>query len=215
MNRRRALLATTATTSIADNVFVIDEVYFDSVATFYRGEYYSYSSKIEELYNYVDQYFETKVPHDEPVDTLIDTEFNIPLDIYLYDYKLPIINWHAYETINWREIYFALDSTSPLPNGECMLFYNEFRPFIGLLDGGWTFDHIPEPGMEAIIFVEFAKQMGLDVFKIDNYNVSWREEGKVLSISHGLEEYYVYGAYNDEKTGIIEYHDLYPDGGGS
>lgn len=82
-------------------------------------------------------------------------------------------------------------------------------------DGTWEFNYIPTTSVEAILFVEFAKQYGVDAIKIDGYNVFLIDAYTLYIEPEGwiTHFYTVYGANNGDLTGHIQYDDA--GGGGA
>ena len=118
----------------------------------------------------------------------------------MFDYKIPV-NSLLYE-------YGAVgiySSENILPLGWIELSYDMIRCAWGYLDGGWMFDHIPTSRVEAIMFVEFAKQYGVDTILIDNCTVELDEINNKLYIINEKTSYHytVYGKDNGDWTGVI------------
>lgn len=127
------------------------------------------------------------------------------IEIYLFDYKIPINSIEYYSS---SELYIY-SNPNVLPSGCVWLMGGSILYcFLGPFDGGWTFDHIPTTSVEAILFVEFAKQYGVDAIKIDGYNVIFNEGWNLLYIEPEgwiTHSYTVYGANNGDLTGHIQY----------
>ena len=112
---------------------------------------------------------------------------NPNVKIYLYNYEIPLtyIKWISDEL--WIEI--ATD-----------FFYFFITPDSIVGDGmgeGWDFSIIPSNPIKAIMCIEAAKQLGLDIFTINGFTVEWETYGKSLSFMGENICYYV------DDTGYI------------
>ena len=126
-------------------------------------------------------------------------ELNNPdIELYLFDYKIPV-NSLLYE-------YGAVgiySSEKILPGGWIGLSYDMIICNVGYFDGGWMFDHIPTSSVEAIMFVEFAKQYGVDTILIDNCTVELINNKLYIINEKTSYSYTVYGRDNGDWTGVI------------
>lgn len=198
MNRRRALLATT---SIADNVFVIDDITFEEINMWGVSGYDIYIGNINTMNSLrkfvVENGYEYSVHGDYKIDPS-------QLELYLYDYKIPVTDV-SYQ-LNFEFEMHCQEGV--IPTNTIIIHSNNHVSNPSLINGEWTFDHIPTTSVEAILFVEFAKQYGVDAIKIDGYNVSINDGWNRLYIEPKewiTHSYTVYGANNGDLTGHIQY----------
>lgn len=126
------------------------------------------------------------------------------IELYLYDYKIPVSDVVYAPSTNTLDIYYqegdATEHAITMPDDSRVLSISG--------NGTWKFNYIPTTSVEAILFVEFAKQYGVDAIKTSGLmeiTASWNEENKSLYMMKGVAfEYIIYGADNGELTGHIE-----------
>lgn len=142
-------------------------------------------------------------------DMLINGYYKIDssqIELYFYDYKIPA----TYTYCNTLTNLLSIRCQEGVIPGNDILIEAGSHVLGPSSDSVWTFDHIPTTSVEAILFVEFAKQYGVDAITTSGLNVvsaSWNEENKSLYMIQGrgiVSEYIIYGAGNGELTGHIE-----------
>lgn len=148
-------------------MFVIDSITFEEVNIFSVTGYHSKTENINTMNSLKNFFVENGVYNDYYE---LDPS---KIELYLYDYKIPAIQLYYHVRQDVVTIY---SSGGVFPNSYCDIrndntITNSWRS----IDGEWTFDHIPTTLVEAILFVEFAKQYGVDAIKIDGYNVIFDE----------------------------------------
>lgn len=184
-------------------MFVIDSITFVYGHAAGLSWYYVENESFPHIFNTLKEYCIKNGVAEDGFSYIVETP---QVEIYLFDYKIPI-NCIEYYNPGY-ELYIYSD-TNVLPDGYVWLLIGDSTLYCNLspMDGGWTFDHIPTTSVEAILFVEFAKQYGVDAIKTSGLNgisASWNEENKSLYMMKGQLEYIIYGAGNGELTGHIE-----------
>lgn len=201
MDIRRRMINTPPPT--ADNVFVIDSITFEEINMWGVSGYYTFTENINttnSLKNFIV----------ENGDTLRNGYYKIDssqIELYFYDYKIPAIYADCNTLTNSLSIYCQ---KGVIP-GNHILIEAGSHVLGPSSDSVWTFDHIPTTSIEAILFVEFAKQYGADAIKIDGYVVIFDEGWNLLYIEPEgwiTHSYTIYGANNGDLTGYIQYSEV-------
>ena len=182
-------------------MFVIDSITFEEVNMWGASGYDIYIGNINTMNSLRKFIVENGYEYSVNVKYKIDPS---QLELYLYDYKIPITNVEYSPATDTLLIYCQ---EGVAPRNEITLQPNNI--FQGpSIDSLWTFDYIPTTSVEAILFVEFAKQYGYDAIKIDGYNVIFDEGWNRLYLEPKgwiTHSYTVYGANNGDLTGHIQY----------
>lgn len=100
MDRRRALLATT---SIADNVFVIDDITFEEINMWGVSGYDMYIENINTIKSLKNFIVENGYMPTNSTYYKIDPS---QIELYLYDYKIPVSDVEYSHLTNTLDIYY-------------------------------------------------------------------------------------------------------------
>ena len=177
-------------------MFVIDDITFEEVNMWGVSGYYSKTENFNTI-NSLKNFFIENGDYNGHVCELDSSK----IELYLYDYKIPATTLYYYPQNNQFLIY---GSEGVFPYNTCNINGNTITNNGISMDGAWTFDYIPTTSVEAILFVEFAKQYGVDAIKIDGYSVNWYEEDKIIDICvQNTPIYHIYGAGNGQLSGMI------------
>lgn len=194
----------------ADNVFVIDSITFEECSVF--GTLFGYYSITGNL-NVIESLGTFIIENGNIISSsTTHTAYEIDpsqIELYLYDYKISINRLKYYTYTNASPILEIYSPHGILPKNMVYINSSGYIMRNAGMDGEWTFDHIPTTSVEAILFVEFAKQYGVDAIKIDGYSLIWYEEDKIIDIilqntSMGR----IYGAGNGQFSGEIYRTDI-------
>jgi hypothetical protein len=164
--------------------FIIDDIVFEKSWLDYSGN----SSKLANLYDTLKKMLmETEGKDNYRVNNKIYKIDNPNVKIYLYNYELPLTY------IQW------------ISDEYCIKIATDFFNFLIIPDSiigdgmseGWNFSIIPSNPIKAIMCIEAAKQLGLDIFTINGFTVEWGTNGKSLIFTGENICYYV------DDTGYI------------
>lgn len=199
MDIRRRMINTPPPT--ADNVFVIDNITFEEVNMWGISGYDMYIENINTIKSLKNFIVENGY-------MLTNSNYKIDpsqIELYLYDYKIPVSDVVYSHLTNSLDIYYqegdATEHVITMPDDSHVLSPSG--------SGTWKFNYIPTTSVEAILFVEFAKQYGVDAIKIDGYSVNWYEEDKIIGIAlQNSVICHIYGAGNGQFSGQIFRHDI-------
>ena len=164
--------------------FIIDDIVFEKEWL----DYNCFSNKLANIYDTLKKMLMETGGKDDTVLNRKIYEIDKPnVKMYLYNYEIPItyISWCSDEL--WMYIETDFFQFYIAPNYIIGDGYNE----------GWNFNTIPSNPIKAIMCIEAAKQLGLDIFTIDGFTVEWETYGKSLSFTGENICYYV------DDTGYI------------